>query len=387
MRIALRPSGGRGDYELAGSFNTISASDLLEKEFYYQITPDLIISGKAQTHRLSGKPRIRPERGGEHPYVVISSLLLLPPPRRELIKTGDQELLELQRQNYTLAGIDVEIVNTDSKSVTFAPQTIWARNQASYLKLDYDERISIISTIWEAAGIVKDELSILLLAHKQATISSNHGVLKQLAKEILRFFSTDSDILPLLLMHYKLPSAAGFSYSGVKGESSDFADEDDSTSRTELHRERVRKWRLQSDRGPGAREFSSKVKNSYNYRCLFSGERFPKLDPLNSPGVDSAHILPWASHQLNIVENGICLCKQCHWAFDNGLLKLDFDTQTNDYILSIPEDVKNAAINNNFDLHTFNKNLGVLDKSRLPINHKLWPSPKNINELNSKLII
>ncbi len=33
MRIALRPSGGRGDYELAGSDNGLHASELLEKNF------------------------------------------------------------------------------------------------------------------------------------------------------------------------------------------------------------------------------------------------------------------------------------------------------------------------------------------------------------------
>jgi hypothetical protein len=41
MRIALRPSGGRGDYELAGSDNGVPASELFEKQFYYQITPSL----------------------------------------------------------------------------------------------------------------------------------------------------------------------------------------------------------------------------------------------------------------------------------------------------------------------------------------------------------
>lgn len=387
MRIALRPSGGRGDYELAGSFNAISATDLLEKEFYYQITPDHIIEGKAQTHRLSGKPRIRPTSNGEHPYIVISSLLLLPTPRRELIKTGNSELFELTKQNYTLAGIDVEIVSNDSTSVVLAPTVLWARNQSSYLKLDYDERIAIIATLWSAAAILKDEISSLLISHQIAAINSDHTELKRLAREILKYFPIDTDIIPHLLKHFELPPAAGFSYSGIKGEDTEFASEDDSSSKIELNRERIKKWRLQSDRGPGAREFSSNVRLSYNYRCLFSGERFPKLDPLSSAGVDGAHILPWASHQINTVENGLCLCKQCHWAFDNGLLKLDFDDKTNDYLLSIPDDVRSAATTEGFDLDSFERNLGVIDKSRLPTSRMLWPSPKNINELNKKFAI
>ena len=86
MRIALRPSGGRGDYELAGTYNEIKASDLLEKRFFFQITPAITIDGRAVARRLSGKPRIRPD-GGRHAYILISSILLLPTPRRELLKT------------------------------------------------------------------------------------------------------------------------------------------------------------------------------------------------------------------------------------------------------------------------------------------------------------
>jgi hypothetical protein len=71
MRIALRPSGGRGDYELAGSDNGIYASELIDKQFYYQITPGLTIDGKSKVHKLSGKARIRPEKDGLHPYIVM----------------------------------------------------------------------------------------------------------------------------------------------------------------------------------------------------------------------------------------------------------------------------------------------------------------------------
>lgn len=92
------------------------------------------------------------------------------------------------------------------------------------------------------------------------------------------------------------------------------------------------------------------VREAYDYRCLFSGERFPKLKIFDSAGVDGAHILPWSTHGLNSVKNGICLCKQCHWGFDNGLLRLDFDSHSNNYLLSIPKSVENIAIKENFDI-------------------------------------
>jgi len=87
---------------------------------------------------------------------------------------------------------------------------------------------------------------------------------------------------------------------------------------------------------------------------------------------------------LNSVKNGICLCKQCHWGFDNGLLKLDFDSQSNNYLLSIPKNVEDIATRENFDLARFQRSTGVIDKSNLPLDQKLWPSPEYIHEFNSK---
>jgi hypothetical protein len=84
------------------------------------------------------------------------------------------------------------------------------------------------------------------------------------------------------------------------------------------------------------------------------------------------------------VENGICLCKQCHWGFDNGLLRLDFHKRSNSYSLSIPKSLEDLAIRENFELAFFQRSTGVIDNSRLPENHRLWPSPNYIREFNSK---
>jgi hypothetical protein len=384
MRIALRPSGGRGDYELAGSDNGVPASELIGKQFYYQITPNLTINGKAKAHRLSGKPRIRPEENGRHPYMVIYSILLLPPPRRELIRTPDSPLIALSNQEYILYGIDVDLIETDAAQVVFAPTNIWARNQGGILKVDFVERMAIISTLWATASQNKSELSGLILRHQAAAIASDHSNILKTAKEIQRRFGVDSDVLPLILHEFKLPDYLSAVYTGITDNTEGFESEDNSESPQDSLRERIRKWRKQVDRGPDARKFSVAVREAYDYRCLFSGERFPKLELLDSAGVDGAHILPWSTHGLNSVENGICLCKQCHWGFDNGLLRLNYDEQSNSYLLSIPKDVEAIAIKENFDLEHFQRSTGVLDKSRLPVNHKLWPSPKHIQEFNAK---
>jgi HNH endonuclease len=380
MRIALRPSGGRGDYELAGSYNGISASELLGKNILFQITPNFIVDGKARANKLSGKTRIRPENG-KHAYVILGSILLLPQPRRELIKTSHQ-LTELITGQYTLAGIDVEILSQDRDNVIFAPTNLWAKNQGGILKIDFSERMAVISSIWSEAASKSSLLSNRITEHYKAVISSDHFAMQTSALSIQKVMNTEKDVIPLILREFNLSDPIDYSLSGITENATDFETEDYTTSPENSFRERIRKWRMQTIRGPGARDFSLQVRKAYDYRCLFSGERFPKIEPLYSAGVDGAHILPWSIHQLNSVVNGVCLCKQCHWAFDNGLLKLDFKPETNDYFLSIPKEIEIIAIKQNFELDLFKRNLGIIDKSRLPKNYSLWPSPKYINELN-----
>ena len=381
MRIALRPSGGRGDYELAGSYGSLHASDLLDKHFSFQITPSLLIDGKATARRLSGKPRIRPV-GGKHAYEIVSSILLLPVPRRELLKTPEH-FPELRASEYIVAGIDIDVVSKDSENVTFAPTSVWAKSRGGVLKIDFAERMAVITTLWSAAALQHSELANLLKTHQTSVKSSDHNAIAGSATAIRKYFGVDGDVLPMLLHALGLPDATDPVYTGVSASTTGLDNEDGASTPVESMRERVRRWRLQAGRGPGARAFSTKVKEAYDFRCLFSGERFPKLSGLNSAGVDGAHILPWSTHQLNSVPNGICLCKQCHWGFDNGLLLLDFDSKANAYVLSIAEGLEVIAQEEKFDLLPFLKNSGKIDPVRLPKNKNLWPSAKHIAELNS----
>jgi len=382
MRIALRPSGGRGDYELAGTYNDVHAGDLLGKRFLFEITPSLTIDGRARAKRLAGKPRIRPEDGGKHAYVVISGILLLPPARRELDKTSESAP-ELQARTFTVSGIDVDVLNYKSDLVTFAPKSVWARTLGGFLKIDYVERMAMITAIWSLAKSDRSLVATLIRNHEASVASGNHDQIARSAAEIQTYYKTGADVLPTLLAHFDLPNAASPTYTGVSDTVLSPSSEDDDSLPEISQRDRVLKWRRQVDRGPGAREFSIRVRQAYDYRCLFSGERFPKLHVFNSAGVDGAHILPWSTHRLNAVNNGLCLCKLCHWAFDNGLLKLDFDSDSNVYLLSIPDDIARGANSAGFELLRFRSCVGPLDKNRLPRNERLWPSPSRIRELNA----
>ena len=346
----------------------------------FQISPSLSIDGKAAAHRLAGKPRIRPD-GGRHAYVFIAALLLLPKPRRELSATPDTPP-QVKASEYTIGGIDVDVLSQSASTVTFAPTAVWGRSRGGFLKIDFAERMAMVTALWGMTNDTTSPMAALVKAHWKSAESGEHDEIVRAATLIQKHYGVDGDVLPLLLRDTGITDASDASITGLPQLPQEFESEDDDTLPEESKRIRVRKWRKQADRGPGAREFSLRVRDAYDFRCFFSGERFPKLPVLDSAGVDGAHILPWSVHQLNSVSNGLCLCKQCHWAFDNGLLHLDFDAAANAYLLSIPKDVAAAAVNSKFDLHYFQAKTGKIDSSRLPQNPKFWPSPKYLDELN-----
>jgi hypothetical protein len=161
----------------------------------------------------------------------------------------------------------------------------------------------------------------------------------------------------------------------------EFGIEDD-VSPTEARLERVKQWRQIALRGAAGEKFRNQVRISYDFRCLFTGQRLPKTDETESAGVDAAHILPWSSHNINAVSNGICLNKLCHWAFDAGIVKLSFDSSVNAYFVQIPEKIRKAAEKVSFDLGYFEGFVGAIEQGRLPKNSKLWPSPRYLDDLN-----
>jgi hypothetical protein len=69
-------------------------------------------------------------------------------------------------------------------------------------------------------------------------------------------------------------------------------------------------------KGRSAR-FVVQVVSRYKFTCALTG-----LCCLTSDGaaiVDAAHIEPWAENGNDDIENGLALCKNAHWMFDEGL--------------------------------------------------------------------
>ena len=90
-------------------------------------------------------------------------------------------------------------------------------------------------------------------------------------------------------------------------------------------------------------------------------------------------------YYLDAAKNGLCLNKQCHWAFDEGLFRLTFDEAEHIYVISIPSPVRLAAANAHFDIASFDAIVGPIPRERLPTNENLWPSSQYLQELNDFL--
>jgi putative restriction endonuclease len=116
-----------------------------------------------------------------------------------------------------------------------------------------------------------------------------------------------------------------------------------------------------SERGRDAR-FRLSVVAAYNYTCALTGYRLMTV----SAGtiVDAAHIHQFARSRNNEVHNGLALCKNAHWMFDNGLW-----TISDDYTVLVAAGCFSEDSPNQAPLSAFHGR-----KLILPADRALWPS-------------
>jgi len=386
MNIALRPSGGRGEYELAGKQGELHPHDLFGLSMFIEILPGVAIDAHSRCVLKDGKSRIRlaqPARNAQ-PSALIAAAMMLPKPRRERHETHGTNLLRWEQFVVQTVRIDV-VLRTDG--VLVCPVTVRLEN-ADGVRLDvsFAERMARVVRVWTAAAKATGALAEAVRAHA-AAFTSPMSTQAQLAGSYVSLHSALNkpvgDMLPLIEAHYALgmPTAPSVGDISASVTDADFIEEvyiDPSEARVE----RVRQWRLAAVRGGSASVFRREVREAYNSRCMFSGQRLPRTPATSTPGVDAAHILPWSRFDLDATKNGLCLNKQCHWAFDEGLFRLSFDDTENAYIISIPDPVRLAAKSADFDLGSFDTIAGVVPANRLPPNRAQWPSRKYLAELN-----
>ena len=389
MRIALRTSGGRGEYELVGTQAGIRSTDLEGKEIVFQISPGLRVPGHAQTTRLQGKPRIRltDRSNGRHSHILLSSIFLMPRPKRELAETGTS-LDVLSGKDYSIVGVDVDVLAVESRNVVLRPKQIHVGNASGRRAcVDTAIRMGAIHRLWVVAEAVDSPLGRLVREHRDAVLKSPglHRALEKVAERIRQEAGNGDPLIRIwaIMERHGLPKKEDMEGLIQAEEESGLGSEEDDVPPLASGREQVRRWRKTIARGPAARRFSEEVKSVYDYRCLFTGRRLPPTPQTSTSGVESAHILPWADHQIDHVANGLCLDKLCHWAFDVGILRLDWDCER--YVLTVPSSLRDAAASARFDLEFFVELEGPLPFCRMPKDQRNWPRPAFLEKLNSEM--
>ncbi len=385
MRIALRTSGGRGEYELTGDSGEFSASDLFDRRLIFQISPEISLDAHQRARRLQGKPRIRLEQPGRdrHAYLLLTDILLLPRPIREIRQTLDSPDF-VRDGGYSVAFIDVDVAEANGEA-ELRPTHIWLTNVSGLAQsIDFAERMAAVQAVWATARDEGSHLAGLLREHERAVEQGDHQAILVAASALRVEFGLGTDILPTAAAELgvgleEAPLGGGPLVDGVPDE------ETEETDPQAAIRRAISKWRRQAVRDAAGRRFAETVKAAYSFRCVVCSHRYPKLGGTTSAGVDGAHILPYRRYDLNQIVNGLCLCKVCHWAFDNAVIRIDYRRRTRHYVISIPRSVRAEARAIEFDLSYFEQYEGPIARSRLPDAESLWPSQTYLAELNGQL--
>lgn len=389
MNLTLRPSHGRGEFELAGTQNQLHVADVLDLSILIEVLPGIEINAHAKCVRQGGKPRIRSEDEVKfsHPAYLITSALLLPRHKRAQRECHGSILPEWE--NYVVRTGRLDIVKRPG-ALLVRPVIVRIENADGLVKnINYSKRMERVLRVWAAAAAKTDELSEAVRAHCTAftsLTSSQTNLVKSFKRLHEALGEPTSDLLPILEERYSF----GAYIDKVTGQAEVVPDEDSLDENITMdpamaRAERVRQLRLASARGHTSSVFRSDVRDAYDSRCMFSGQRLPRTAATKSAGVDAAHILPWSLYDLDSVTNGLCLNKQCHWALDAGLFRLNFDALENLYVLNIPDSVKTATCAANFDLAYFSQLSGIVPRNHLPQDEKFWPSPIYLKKLNEFL--
>lgn len=377
MQIRLRPSGGRGEYELAGSHGSVRGADLYGLELELDFGLDLRIPLYAMADIHDGKPRIRLDdpHTSSHAAKVIAALLLMPQPIREIRLTGGTAA-SIDFKRCAFSSIVVDVVNKSATTAVLRPRTIVVINgSGASTTIDVLNRFEFVKRAWEGLPGVSTQMLEVIATHQAAAYANpfSHKSLITIAGSVLAV----SGAAVLLAPNIVLPAGEADVIMAPPP-----LVEDDPSSPIDVNRELRKRLAWRAERGPDGRRFKKDVNGAYRYKCAFTGESLPPLGRGFLPGVDAAHIYPWSRQGSNDVTNGISLSKQMHWAFDEGILRLKYAPMTSALVVDMSTEIAGLAHAIGFDLGAYLAVCGPIPASNLPVDPNLWPSRKSLEMYN-----
>lgn len=386
MHIGFRTSGGRGEYEVVSDHSGYSARDL-EGWTFFMRWPDGIVrdTGLWLDPAGSGKPRLRSlesNSGRTQIGRAIAAMLLAPDPTRTLTKTGEAEpILDKKRYIVSRIGFGAESELSEfAERITFVPTWVQVRNQNHETLLGVTSRWERIQEIYDIPQLLPPTVAPIIKKHKEylSTGAQIGPDLPRIIDELIKALDADSGIPykfgadPLETLEHQIQRPG---YAGPTLPPPDILGHDE----PDISVRAAREYRMVRSRGTEARHFSRAVRSTYRDTCAFCGIRLGGLEGIPT-GIDAAHILAWSQYELDVVRNGIALCKIHHWAFDAGLIVPEPHSDT--------YRIRFTSLAESLDSYTKSllaKDGDIIPASRLPHDKADWPSHHYLERLYADL--
>jgi len=255
-------------------------------------------------------------------------------------------------------------------------------------EINVGSRMQMVRKLWEQKDNLPDDLRDLIAQHEDhitgrrlagATLENTVSLLQASVSEhcddLNILYNEGTDVLEALTQSLETERTEPV----VQLEEVD-------PEEPELRRRVLGEWkRWANSRGAVSAKFRSSVRAAYGSTCAICGRHFPATSKNRSPGVDAAHILPWSQYNLDNVSNGICLCKEHHWAFDEGLVRIIFSNGS--YLVHVPAEISESIIEEhpNYSVSSLTMYEGEIPDHRLPEDPDARPHWSFLQRLNEEL--
>lgn len=385
MYIMKRPSRGRGEYELAEAYDGMPASELVGYTLRLDLGPlGLHDTGIKVTHQGNKLRLRRNDNSLIHLHRQVQAVLMFPKSIRDEDQLpGGQPTIFADRYlvrrlhigraakragrhaDLVLSRLDLDNGSQRADEVVFA------------------DRLASVRDLHLHADRFPHEVRTLIEEH--AGLCAGTGPIPRRAEEVVaELMSAAAEIVPDYGIEYidgmdvvvPLVEIAGIQPAELPPDMAQIPQEE-----IELRLRNAARWRrYAATRGPTAAVFRRKVRRAYNSRCMVCGLRWPKNDSCGQPGVDSAHIVPWATYDCDEVYNGLCLCKLHHWAFDQGLIQIRARPQGG-FEVRVTSRAETALQDDPDSLAALQEHEGLIPVERLPTRTADWPRAQLLEKL------
>jgi len=380
---------GRGEYEIVGSLAGYTAASLEGWTIQLYWPDDKVRETDLGVDSKNGKPRLRSLRDRGHEFQIgrmVAAMLMLPDPTRDWQNIPATIPFPLEKKYLiTRIGFSPETEFTGIQDiVTVHPNFVELSDGQHQEIIGVNSRVVRIQKVYANVDRLPDDLRDTVLDHRDYMISGSpvdvrltaivHNIQTAL-HTVDSQVNAEADPLPGLemLLNIERDTAPDLPPPNLIGE-----------ELPDIRRRAGEQYRLAKSRGVEGQRFRELVVKAYDYKCAFCGARLGGVEGIRS-GVDAAHILPWGKYDVrgvNAVVTGIGLCKLHHWAFDEGIYLPVFEA--GQYVLAF------SSLAEEFDTYSLSRlgtNHSAIQRSWLPKDQGLWPSPELLNQHYQELEI